>query len=168
MSLTNIKKINSGFTLIELLVVIAIIGLLSSVVMASLNSAREKGKIAKVQSDLKQLQLAIEFLFDDTGLHPSKIRTSPCVQNPEVYMDSPAAGIAATDGGFPGWSGPYMSNVPIDPWGTNYYFDPDYQCGAATVGCGGSTQMARVVQSFGPNKAQNYGDGDDLVLLLCR
>jgi len=59
-----------GFTLIELLVVIAIIGILSSVVLASLNSAREKSRDARRVSDIKQLQLALELYFDDNGTYP--------------------------------------------------------------------------------------------------
>ena len=109
----------------------------------------------------------MELLYDDTGLHPNKLSLSPCVQNPEVYLNSSAAGIGSTDGGFPGWNGPYMS-VPLDPWGTNYYFDPDYTCGTSTLGCGGIAQTIRVIQSFGPNKTQTYGNGDDVVLVLCR
>lgn len=46
---------NKAFTLIELLVVVAIIGILSTVVIASLNGARDKGKIATIKSTLKQL-----------------------------------------------------------------------------------------------------------------
>ncbi len=54
----------AGFTLIELLVVIAIIGILSSVVLASLNSARAKGRDAKRISDLHNIQLALELYYD--------------------------------------------------------------------------------------------------------
>jgi len=62
---------NKGFTLIELLVVIAIIGLLSSVVLASLNTAREKSRDARRKSDLYQLAKAVELRYDDTGAYPA-------------------------------------------------------------------------------------------------
>ena len=60
------KKIGTrGFTLIELLVVIAIIGILSSVVLASLNSARGKGANAAVKSSMANLRAQAELYYDD-------------------------------------------------------------------------------------------------------
>ncbi|MDB5265555.1 MAG: hypothetical protein JWM39_268 [Parcubacteria group bacterium] len=53
-----------GFTLIELLVVIAIIGILSSVVLASLNTARNKGADAAVKSNLEQARTQGELFYD--------------------------------------------------------------------------------------------------------
>lgn len=60
-----------GFTLIELLVVIAIIGILSSIVLASLNSARKKGRDARRISDIKQTQLALELYYDAHSSYPT-------------------------------------------------------------------------------------------------
>lgn len=56
-----------GFTLIELLVVIAIIGILSSVVLASLNTARNKGADAAIKSNLNNMRAAAELIYDPLG-----------------------------------------------------------------------------------------------------
>ncbi|MCH7530013.1 prepilin-type N-terminal cleavage/methylation domain-containing protein [Patescibacteria group bacterium] len=171
---TLIKNSTRGFTLIELLVVIAIIGMLSSVVLTSLNTAREKAKIAGAQNQLSEIEKAISFLVNDTAGYPawgSTKPTSACGTGDELFIDDARAGIVATDGNFPNWDGPYLTPATPDPWGTFYLFDGDYQCGAATLGCGGVADdglNSAVIQSYGPNKTQDYGDGDDIVIILCK
>ncbi len=54
------KTINRGFTLIELLVVIAIIGILASVVLASLSTARDKGTDAAIQQSVSNIRSQAE------------------------------------------------------------------------------------------------------------
>lgn len=55
---------HKGFTLIELLVVIAIIGILSAVVLASLNTARTKGNDASVKANLETVRTDSSVYFD--------------------------------------------------------------------------------------------------------
>jgi prepilin-type N-terminal cleavage/methylation domain-containing protein len=66
-------KTKRGFTLIELLVVIAIIGILSSVVLASLNTARLKSRDTRRIADLKQLQLALALFYDANTAYPATL-----------------------------------------------------------------------------------------------
>ncbi len=61
------KRSSDGFTLIELLVVIAIIGVLASVIIASLDSARAKGQDAVRKSDLTQIATALELYYNNHG-----------------------------------------------------------------------------------------------------
>jgi len=65
-----ILKKNKGFTLIELLVVVAIIGLLSSIVLASLNSARLKARDVKRLASFRQIQIALEMYYETNGIYP--------------------------------------------------------------------------------------------------
>jgi len=73
------NKQQKGFTLIELLVVIAIIGLLASVVLLALNSARQKSRDAKRLADVRQIASALELYFNDstTGYPASLAAMSP-------------------------------------------------------------------------------------------
>lgn len=85
--MTMFKKANRGFTLIELLVVIAIIGILSSVVLASLNDARQKSRDAKRIADVKQLQLALELYFDSNGSYPAALSSLATDYIPAIPAD---------------------------------------------------------------------------------
>lgn len=101
-----------GFTLIELLVVIAIIGVLASIVLASLNSARRKSRDSRRVADIKQMQLALELYFD------AAVGGSP-------NYPAASSSLAPT----------YIPAVPADPLGGAYaYFkcsNTSYHFGAS-------------------------------------
>lgn len=91
-----------GFTLIELLVVIAIVGLLASIVLTNLNTARAKGRDAKRLSDIRQLQNALELYYDANQRYPT---------NPTTYIVA-NMNTGSTD------ITPYINPIPTDPTNT--------------------------------------------------
>lgn len=102
-----------GFTLIELLVVIAIIGLLSTLAVVALGSARVKARDAKRLSDLKQIQTALELYNTEKSAYPTG---TDAVLGATTYVCLNSDGFSATAG----CTSAYMGIIPSDP-GTNSY-----------------------------------------------
>lgn len=117
MMICRLSKSQRGFTLIELLVVIAIIGLLSSVVLASLNSARAKSRDARRRADLKQLQLALELYYDSNGSYPltSGGLWSEGRCNPPPFGWILKSDYTGANAYIPNLAPTYISTLPGDP-----------------------------------------------------
>jgi type II secretion system protein G len=104
------KQKTKGFTLIELLVVIAIIGILATIVLVSLNTARQKARDVRRVADMRQIALALEMYYDDhtaTG-YPGANATN-CGDWADLVTNIEGGG--------------YMTKVPTDPGTGTYAYD---------------------------------------------
>lgn len=109
---------NRGFTLIELLVVIAIIGILASVVLASLNTARDKGANAAARSSLNNARAQAELYYDDNGRTYTTVCTAG-TNNISAQLTAADNAVTAADACFDiaaGWAASIQLNA-----GAGYY-----------------------------------------------
>ena len=105
-SINKYIKLREGFTLIELLVVISIIGLLASIVLVSLNTARSKSRDARRVADVRQIMNALELFYNDNSGYPAATAAGACVP-------ATAANTCPT-GGSPAFS-TYLATYPTAP-----------------------------------------------------
>ncbi|HEY4511869.1 MAG TPA: type II secretion system protein [Candidatus Paceibacterota bacterium] len=151
-----------GFTLIELLVVIAIIGILSAVVLASLNGARLRSKDAKRLSDISQLQLALELYYD------------ACKQFPTSLVTTQANGCTGVN------LGTFIDPIPKDPDTSSYAYAINHASTPTNYHLGGSLEMTTVIDrdknynstgwpsgAFNGNVTARCGSSGPVAAVLC-
>lgn len=148
-----------GFTLIEIMVVIGVLGFLCGLAAIVVTGSVGESKVKQAQTELEMISTAILQLAWDTGRYPNRaLRTKP--GSTEVWdLRLASSGLLSNfKDAYPNWNGPYYEDELIDPWGTPYFFDPDYRVNGV---------MRPVVGSFGPNKkGPNLYDKDDIYIRL--
>ena len=170
----------NAFTLVELLVVIGIIGLLAAMATVAVKIAQQKARMAKAQSDIDEIYKAISAMANDTNTWPghqtigqvnSGSGNEICADGCAFGLSESQAGIVATNGSYSGWNGPYMHQIPTDPWGNEYFFDTDYQVTVDGEPCNGGVGCINVVVvgSYGPDGIGNEQyNGDDIIKIVAK
>jgi len=105
-SIENRKsKIENGFTLVEMLLVITIIGILAALVIPKMVGRSEQARLAAAHADLSSIKTALDAFEVDNGGYPRSLQD--LLQQPSNAKN---------------WHGPYLDNVPLDPWGNPYVY----------------------------------------------
>jgi len=126
-----------GFTLIELLVVIAIIGVLSTLAVIALGSARSKARDSKRLADIKQISTALELYYSENNTYPEIITPGNSLSSPDGLTD-------------------YMKKIPSNPTPRDDGDCPDADYGYYYIT---ATNMYRLSGCIGSSMSQLIAGG---------
>ncbi|MGA3284972.1 MAG: type II secretion system major pseudopilin GspG [Verrucomicrobiota bacterium] len=94
-----------AFTLVEMLLVITIIGILAALVVPKMVGRSEQARQAAAHADISSIKTALDAFEVDNGYYPKRLQD--LLQQPSNAKN---------------WHGPYLENVPQDPWGNPYVY----------------------------------------------
>ncbi len=154
-SMKKPHQTEKGFTLVELIIVIAIIGVLSTIVISALGTARTKAKNAKAKQDQRKLQDVMQVATGDSGktlgfVTPNNSQGTDNWTGQECvsYTSGPIRQLRNSTGNcYNDWVATInaiviaaSTSLPVkaadfyrDPWGSPYYLDENENTG--TFGC---------------------------------
>lgn len=104
----KIKNAKKGIGLVEVLVLVVIICILVVISVKLIGNVIQKAKVVSAKAQIAQLAQALESVKDNTGYYPVFLNNLVLNSPPKLQEK--------------GWQGPYVMKVPLDPWGSPYFY----------------------------------------------
>ena len=103
------RQRRSAFTLVEMLLVLVILATLAAIVYPKVANRSEQARVTAAQTQISNFKTALDAFEVDTGRYPKgRNGLTDLIQQPRDTT---------------GWHGPYLDNLPKDPWGNDYIYE---------------------------------------------
>jgi general secretion pathway protein G len=102
------KRRAQAFTLVELLLVLVILATLAAIVIPKFAGRSEQAKVTSAKTQISSFETALDAFETDNGYYPKSGDLDALVNAPSNASN---------------WHGPYLKNIPLDPWGNAYTYD---------------------------------------------